>query len=187
LAFWIRSGYIQYSYGRFDPAATEPGRYALEQLTVITVSQLIADDRWSIAEKPTEAGMALLRFRTLVRDTETRDHDQLLRIVWQYDDEGSGELPGLEVSDQLAAFENAICEAFEYDAHAVLTAVLTLDGARQWVFYTSDVPECGVRLSRMPHQSGAYPIELDTRPDPAWEYLRNEILGCIHPSAEQEA
>ena len=60
----------------------------------------------------------------------------------------------------MEAFENRFCQAVEHDAHAVLAAVLTFDGARQWVIYTSDVQECGARLEAMPQEPEPYPLEL---------------------------
>lgn len=87
-------------------------------------------------------------------------------------------MPTGEDFDQMAACETDLCQALETDALAVLAAVLTLDGARQWVFYTRDIKECRARLDQMPEDS-QYPIELDTFEDPDWEYLRNKILGNI--------
>jgi hypothetical protein len=53
-------------------------------------------------------------------------------------------------------FEGHLCGAFEQDALAVLTAVLTFDVARQWVFYTDDVQECANRLSEIPDSTGSH-------------------------------
>ena len=56
---------------------------------------------------------------------------------------------------------------------------LTFDGARQWVFYTSNVGECGARLEAMPQEAELYPLELTTEKDPAWRYLSEEILKQV--------
>jgi len=105
--------------------------------------------------------------------------DRLLTIVWPYADEDTGTLPSADDSEQMAQFEDRFCKAVESDALAILTAVLTFDGARQWVFYTGDVAECGKRLSQMPQTSDPYPIELTTEADPEWAYLRNQVLARI--------
>ena len=76
-------------------------------------------------------------------------------------------------------FEARVCPVLEHDAHAVLVAILTFDGARQWVFYTRDVPECGKRINAMPQNQERYPIELDAFDDPAWGYLRDAILQRV--------
>ena len=134
-------------------------------------------DRWAGVELRTGAGMGLLRYRTpVLKGQAIAGYERVLKIVWPYADEGTGELPTEAQSDEMRVFEDRFCEAVETDAHAVLTAVLTFDGARQWVFYTGDVAECGARLEAMPQEEEPYPIELTAEPDPAWAYLREQIL-----------
>jgi hypothetical protein len=86
-------------------------------------------------------------------------------------------MPAADVSQRMPVFEDRLCGAWECDGLAVLTAVLTFDGARQWVFYTADAPACGQRLNGMPQESEPYPIELDVFDDPEWAYLRNDVVG----------
>ena len=88
-------------------------------------------------------------------------------------------MPSPDDSEQMAEFENRFCDAVERDATAILTAVLTFDGARQWVFYTGDVQECGERLANMPQRDEPYPLELATEEDPGWQYLREQILKVV--------
>jgi hypothetical protein len=89
-------------------------------------------------------------------------------------------MPTQSDSDAMAAFENRLCAALEHDGLAFLAAALTFDGARQWVFYTDDVAECRERLNVMPQETEPYPIELTTAKDSDWQYLREQILGCVN-------
>ena len=91
----------------------------------------------------------------------------------------SGALPSDEQSAQMKVFEDRLCMAVERDAHAVLAAVLTFDGARQWVFYSGDVQELLARLGSMPQEAEPYPIELTTEEDPEWRYLHEQILKQV--------
>jgi hypothetical protein len=137
-------------------------------------------DKWNIAECSTDDGIALLRYRTPVpQSNEVKGYGRVLRIVWPYADEGTGAMPSHEESEAMGEFENRLCEALEFDAHAYLAAVLTFDGARQWVFYTGNVEICGSRLEAMPQNEEPYPIELDAFDDPAWSYLRTTLLGPV--------
>jgi hypothetical protein len=111
-------------------------------------------------------------------------YEHVLKIVWPYADENTGALPTRADSEQMADFENRFCCAVEHDALAVLTAVLTLDGARQWVFYTRDVQECSDRLNSMPQQVEPYPLELTAERDPEWRYLRDQILKRVPKDSE---
>ena len=88
-------------------------------------------------------------------------------------------MPSADDTERMAEFEDRFCAAVEHDATAILTAVLTFDGARQWVYYTGDVQECGERLNNMPQSDEPYPLELTTEQDPRWEYLRDEILKGV--------
>jgi len=110
---------------------------------------------------------------------ETEGYEHRLLVVWPYADEGMGDLPSENDQAQMQVFEDSLCDAWERDGLAVLTAVLTFDGARQWVFYTRNVDECGERLSAMPQEAEPYPIELTTEPDPKWSYLREQILQTV--------
>jgi hypothetical protein len=141
---------------------------------------LLTRDEWDLAEVRTDDGLALLRYRAPVlsgRDVE--GYDWVLKIVWAFSAEGTGALPSDDQSGRMKVFEDRFCEAVEHDGHAVLTAVLTFDGARQWVFYTGDVRECGARLEAMPQEAEPYPLELTTEEDPAWRYLHDEILKQV--------
>lgn len=144
------------------------------------VVELVRNDVWSIAHGTASIGHVFIRFRTPVLEpSQIGEYQRVLKIVWPYADEDTGALPSHQQDAELAVFEARLCEALETDYLAALTAVLTFDGARQWVFYTFDIPECGRRISSMPHDNGKYPIELTTEPDPEWRYLRTVILGGV--------
>ena len=144
------------------------------------VEQLLQADQWDLAEATGSIGTATLRYRVpVLLAGEAADYDRCLRIVWIYAEEGSGALPDQEALVALEDFENRLCDALESDALGVLTAVLTLDGARQWVFYTADLKACSARLNDMPQREEPYPIELDSFPDQDWSYLREDILAIV--------
>lgn len=144
------------------------------------VIEVLRNDRWAGVEGKNDCGPFLLRHRTpVLAPPQIKGYGNVLKIVWPYAEENTGAMPSSDDSEQMTAFENRFCEAVEHDATAILTAVLTFDGARQWVFYTDDVPECGERLTNMPQNDEPYPLELTTEQDPHWKYLREEILGVV--------
>lgn len=141
------------------------------------VIELIRCDIWSLATGELDVGAWLLRFRTPVLDAaEVSGYHRCLRIVWRYAESGIGALPGEHDRDAMETFENRICDTLERDGLAVLVAVFTFDGGRQWVFYSSSIALCGERINSMPQEDEPYPIEIDTFDDPSWGYLREEIL-----------
>src|SRR5262245_52167487 len=130
---------------------------------------MMKGDLCQVVEVTTDYGPALIRYRTpVLGGTKVPGYPWRLVILWPYADEGIGALPSRKAMKQMETFEDRLCEAWESDAHAVLVAVLTFDGARQWVFYTKDVGECSERLEAMPQEKRPYPIELEACKDPKW-------------------
>lgn len=144
------------------------------------VIDVLRNDQWTAVQGENDIGPFLLRYRTpVLAPPDTTGYGRVLKIVWPYADENTGAMPTNQDSEQMAEFENRFCEAVEEDATAILTAVLTFDGARQWVFYTGNVQECGERLNDMPQNDDPYPLELTTEEDPDWRHLREEILKVV--------
>ena len=149
-------------------------------MTASTPKDLITADRWTVAETEAPPRLGIIRFRTpVLGPDQVKGYPRCLRILWGYADEGSGALPDVPTTDRLQTFENSVVDALEQDAVAVLTAVLTFDGARQWVFYTADVPTCAARIEGLPQEREPYPIAIDVFEDPEWRYLRDEILATV--------
>jgi len=149
------------------------------------VAKIVLEDKWNGAEGTHNDKPLLIRFRPGFRTvTDISGYCMRLDIVWPFTQPDQSGLPGPEELEALEEFENHLVAAYEHDCHAVLTAVITNDGARQWFFYTSDVDECGRRLSEMPQKEEPYPIELTAEEDPDWIFLRENILaGCTDDSA----
>jgi hypothetical protein len=141
------------------------------------VARLIVDDRWTVARGESGHGPFVLRFRQpVLKPPAVVGYPRCIRVVWGYAPGGSRALPTSLEAEGMDTFESRLCTAWERDFVAALVAVLTFDGARQWVFYTSDVPICEARLNEMPQEVTPYPVELDVIDDPDWNYLRNEII-----------
>ena len=143
-----------------------------------SVLDLLNRDEWTLVKGDTDERYYLFRFRTPLPEPEmTGDFLHLLRCIWEYAPESSGEMPSPEVTEDLQLFENRLCEAWELGSVAVLAAVLTFDGVRQWIFYTCNAKECVRLLNEMPQNKESYPIQLDTREDPNWSYVREQIIA----------
>lgn len=144
------------------------------------VEALIRRDKWSIAEARSELGPAMIRFRTpVLSGRDAPRHGRVLRILWGYAAEGTGAMPERADSSAMQRFEDRFIHALEHDAHAVLVAVFTFDGVRQWVVYTGDPSESRRRLDGLPRDAAPYPIELADEDDPRWRVLHEEILRDV--------
>lgn len=131
------------------------------------------EDHWMLAEGLLDENPVIVRVREGLRPLV--GHPQLgqrLRIVWEYrSDEDSG-LPLAAELPMLERFEDTLVAAYESDRLALLAHVLTCDGLRQWVFYTSDPEQCVERLNDAFADEPEFPIELSADADPDWsEFL----------------
>lgn len=146
-----------------------------------TPEQLTKSDIWAVAEGRSDGAVALWRYRVpVLGPTGGESHPIGVIVLWPYADPHSGVLPTEADMAEMSRFEDLLGEAVECDALAVMAAVLTFDGARQWVFYTRDLDHFVERLSALPDYHGEpYPIEVAAEEDPTWAYLREEILGPV--------
>lgn len=147
---------------------------------MIKPKDILAHDVWAMADGSLDTGPFILRWRTPVfNGADSGQYIYRVSVLWAYAEENSGDLPDDQLSEAMAVFEDRLCHAWEYDGNAILAAVLTFDGARQWLFYTRNVDECGERIAGMPQEEEAYPIEINTEEDPGWTYLREQMLASV--------
>jgi hypothetical protein len=142
------------------------------------IAEIIEKDVWAVAEGTHENMPLVIRFRPEFRSvSDFRGYPLLLQIAWPYESPNGSGLPGEADAQAMERFEERILASYERDAHAVLTAVITTNGGRQWIFYTSDVDVCGQRLADMPQEAEPYPVELEVEEDPDWRFLREDVLA----------
>jgi hypothetical protein len=147
------------------------------------VLQLLSSDRWTVAHGTLDAGPYIIRYREPVLGPgEVGEYTRCLRIVCGYAEDESGLLPDASTSTQLQTFEAILLAVLESGAHAVLTAVVTFDGARQWVFYAKDPATCGALINKALQPTEQLPLEIDSFDDQTWDYLRNEVLLRVKSS-----
>jgi hypothetical protein len=144
------------------------------------VKRLLSEDRWAEDAGVTHDGPWRVRWREpLLSRHEAGVYVHCLQIVWTFAAEGVIEALSPEKEAELFVFEVALRASLESDALAVLTAILTFDGTRQWILYTHDVATCFARLDALPREGAPRPIERDAFEDRTWEFLREEILGGV--------
>lgn len=154
------------------------------------VHRVLARDTWAVIEATRAVGPVVLRLRTpVILPNEGGAHFHLLQLVWPYAPAKTGAMPTADDSAAMQRYEDRICAAWEHDGLGFLAAVLTIDGARQWVVYARDVVECLRRLRAMPPSRDPDRVELTTRRDPSWSFLHDDILasfvGDMDPAAWQ--
>lgn len=110
-----------------------------------TIENYLICEQWSGLSGVRESDSLpfVLRFRIPVLEaSEIKPYTKLVTVFWAYDKAHTGSMPDEKTGDEMAEFEQRLYEVWEKNSVAVLTAVLTFDGARQWVYYTKDVKKC---------------------------------------------
>ena len=150
-------------------------------MPVTTPRELLDADTWALAQGKTDVGVCLVRYREPILAAEqTVGYSTCVRVFFSYADEGSGALPSPDMSDTLAILEDELASCLEKDAMAVLTAVITFDGARQWIFYTGSPANCEIHLARIARKQKGGVTEVESFADDGWSYLREQVLGSMN-------
>ena len=141
------------------------------------VQTAVTRDLWAMAEGENNDKPLMIRFRSELRGVEdVSGYPELLLINWNYQSDENG-LPTEASVEAIDDFEDLMLAALEHDFQSVVVCVITNDGSRQWVFYTSGVDEAATRINAMPQKPKPYPIELLTDDDAEWAYFKDNILG----------
>ncbi len=151
------------------------------------VQEAVTRDQWAVAEGEDTDRPLVVRFRSELRQVEdVSGYPQLLLVNWSYEGDEQG-MPKDEDLNGIDDFEDMLTDALEKDFHSALVCVITNEGSRQWVFYTSNVDEAAVRINALPQQATPYPIELLADDDEEWIYFKDNILGeCDAAESSEE-
>ena len=145
-----------------------------------TLENIIKNDQWAVAEGTHKKLSLIIRFRNkLTTQLNLSQHPQLIQIYWGFGEHPSG-MPSDKDSKEMEIFENRLVEALESDLTGILTSVITTNGYREWVYYTTSIEEFGDKLHNMPQEKEPYPIEIEADNDPNWDYFFNSV----HPENE---
>lgn len=141
---------------------------------------------WSIAEGEEDGKPLYIRFRDEFREKGPDSRfPRLIQIVWKYEADDKG-LPSLEVVPALKSFESRLAEAVETDKLALLVAVCTHNGEREWMFYAQSVARFQERLNALQAEQDdepPFPIDISSAPDPKWSAFFEDTLGALYPAS----
>lgn len=130
-------------------------------------------DEWFVVNGQLGETPIILRARQNLKPIAGHpDYPTRLTVVWTFRGEVILGFPGEAETEALTDFEDRLEPALREDNLALLTAVVTHGGTRQWLFYTTDAIEAQQRLKRVFEGEPPFPIELASTQDPTWrDYL----------------
>ena len=131
---------------------------------------------WTLAEATDEDGIPTM-FR--IRQIEpVGDQQEKLNIIWEYGPDCEFGMPSEDELSRMNECEELLTE-FQFESGTCcLVAVLTGDGIRQWILYSSDIQSFGDFVNDSFPAYPPYPIEINHESDPEWnEY--NELSELL--------
>lgn len=130
----------------------------------------------------------LFRVRTeLPADLSRSGLPHLIAMLWPYQPDNDAGLPSTVDADQMSAFEDCLTVAMQACDQAIMTAVVTGTGMREWQWYVRD-PDEAMRLvnEAMAAASLVVPVEFAGDPDPQWDAYQR-ALAIFNDLADDNA
>lgn len=132
--------------------------------------------RWQTA--PLRDGR-LLRFREDLADgASAAARPFVVRLLWPFAQSASGApgAPELGAMDRFAGRLEAAAE--EVDA-GILTAEVTGEGAREWVWACASAATLGGLVNALMHEFEDVRLDVEPAHDPAWGHLRSLLAARV--------
>lgn len=134
---------------------------------------------WNIAESKVNGKPSLIRYRpdlqSLLGD---RRYPKKLTIFWDYEQTESSGLPSSTQIEEMRKFEDAIVPILDNDRLAIFVFSYTLNGTREWHFYTNDINLVGEKINLSLSDFPKLPIEMQVETDTSWSKLREVYELC---------
>lgn len=130
------------------------------------------NDRWTIAKVATpSSGDGIFRFIQFKPESwDSLPLSEEVSISWHYD----GIQPDSTTSKRMDTLEDALSN-LSFGPDSYLALVMTVDGLREWCFYTRDYNEFMQTLNAGLASHGRFPIEIQHSHDPMWRYWHSFI------------
>lgn len=99
----------------------------------------------------------------------------LIAMIWQYQSDNDMQLPSTADADQMSLFEDRMTAAIQSPGQALLTAIVTGTGVREWQWYSRDPDESLRLINAALAGQEVPPVEFAGDPDPSWEAYKRAI------------
>jgi hypothetical protein len=133
------------------------------------LTQIDADARWALAERPAPGGPLFMRLNLSVEPLAGHpDYGDWMLIVAPFRDADEQGLPGLDEMEELGRLEDAMVDVLGADLLCVLAVISTHSGERKFVFYTRDRDAATMLVEEVALSFPEHDISYGFGADPAW-------------------
>jgi Family of unknown function (DUF695) len=105
-----------------------------------------------------------------------------IRVTWE--PEAEAQFANEETRRRQLAFEEALDDLSGYNGFAELVQVSTGLGTKEWLYYTSSIPQFGDTFHRLLEGHERYPVTLQFHEDPDWK-IWSDFVKTIMERAEE--
>jgi uncharacterized protein DUF695 len=129
----------------------------------------LADDQWSVAQLEKNGKPLLVRYRNeRPQGVETAAFPFLLSATWAYQSNEFA-LPSADEMELMDKFEDALASALETSQTAHLMVILTGNGERDWLWYTTGEAEAMQQVNQALKGHKPYPVQFSVQKDRGWK------------------
>lgn len=132
---------------------------------------------WVLARRETEAGLSLLRLKTIEPEFDFSAFPERFNVIWDFQYPTNAGTPSASDSEAMKRFEDRVCERIESDNQAILCMVFTKLGYQEYVFLSRDRDSFLTVLNTIPREPAPYPIEIHHEVDSAHEFYNSYAKG----------
>ncbi len=140
-------------------------------------SRRMDGSKWTVAEGTRGDMPLIVRFREIDEETQFVQFPHLVRISWTYTVANEYGLPDKQSDDRLYAFESVLITTFEASS-AVLTAVMTNGGTRDFYLYVADLDAFIESFSGLGEGDQPYPVYLEVARDEGGDFYLDLLNSC---------
>lgn len=136
----------------------------------MSLENIIKNDKWTVTEGTLGEHIMFLRYRhEISQSIDLTKFPKAIHIFWDFESNSAG-MPSGHISDKMKLFEDRLVDALENEIAGMLTAIITKEGTRHWLYYVRDTNTFSEKLHSMPQEEEPYPIEIEAYTDPSWDY-----------------
>jgi len=124
------------------------------------------DDCWTFAELADEDEVpTLLRIRNL---EPVAGQSERLDVFWEYEPEGDQRMPNERELSKMNECERLMTKFEVESGSCSLVGVITSEGIRHWILYSSNVEEFGNFVNETFPEYPPFPVEIEYETDSEW-------------------
>ncbi|MCZ2342848.1 MAG: DUF695 domain-containing protein [Bacteroidales bacterium] len=109
------------------------------------------------------------------QNLEPSRYHHLIAMIWQYQSDNDTQLPSNAEADRMSIFEDQMTAAMQASGQAVLTAIVTGTGVREWQWYSRSPEESLLLINAALAGQELPPVEFAGDPDPSWEAYKRAL------------